>query len=130
MGNGEAKSLQPDANWENFQQHIFQLNQCLNQNRSFLKAHMKLREMRLEARFVSSSYVPNFIAKKWFESRTTVSLIYRFNLNDESESGLEDDEHVQWRADQFLAVSENLLDILSELRHYNDQFRKTFSVTL
>jgi hypothetical protein len=99
MGNGEAKPLQPNANWDNFQQHIIQLNHCLNQNRSFLKAHMKLREMRLEARFVSSNYVPDFITKKWFASRTTVSLIYRFNLYDESESGLEDDEHVQWTAD-------------------------------
>lgn len=53
-----------------------------------------------------------------------MTLLYRFNPYDESESGLEDPEHIQWTSDQFLDVSGDLLKILQELVFYNEEFRR------
>ena len=129
MGNSEPRPNNPHENWTSFQLHIETLNELIDRNTNFLKTFLKIRELRMECRINYSGLMPEFICRKFFKSRTTVNVLYRYSEPHMSESGLEEPEFIQYNnAEQFLTLSANLLQIFEELVQFNQEMRQTFQL--
>ena len=127
MGNGGGKPVEPSKSWDAFQQHVLALNTVIAQNNSFLRAYMKMSELRIEYRLNTEGYMPDFLCRYYFRERTTVSVVYRFH-HGKSESGLEDSSFLRYdSADLFMTMSAQLLKVLDEMQVFNRQFREHIS---